>query len=72
MVDSLRGLSEPLLGEHAIEDLTKMRDNLREMVPVYHDIKQLHRTLSVPERKFSEDELCGEDAVPERTRERDR
>lgn len=63
---------EELFGEHAIEDLTKMRDNLREMVPVYHDIKQLHRTLSVPERKFSEDELCGEDAVPERTRERDR
>lgn len=49
-----------------------MRDELREMVPLYQDIRQLHRTLAVPERKFSEDELCGPGVVPERTRERDR
>jgi len=60
------------LGDNAIEDLTKMRDELREMVPLYNDIRQLHRTLAVPERKFSEDDLCGYGAVPERTRERNR
>jgi len=63
---------EELFGENAVEELTVMRDNLREMVPLYSDIRQLHHTLGVPERKFSEDELCGVDAVPERTYERNR
>lgn len=63
---------EELYGDNAIEDLTRMRDNLREMVPLYGDIRQLHKTLAVPERKFDEEELCGVDAVPERTHERNR
>ena len=50
---------------------TKERDDLKEVVPLANEIHKLRRQLDMDRREFEEDDLCGPEAVPERTEERD-
>lgn len=67
-----------LAGPTAIADREKERDDLQDMWekkqiidPLCAEIQKLRRNLDLPKREFTEEELTGETAIPDRRKERD-